>query len=195
MRSRRGERDNPSAPSTATPKYARPERERRFALAGAPDGDVVKTVEITDRYLRETRLRLRQAVERSAFGSTTIYKLTQKVPTVAGGPLLITTLYLDQREYRLLQAIPAAILRKTRLSIPPFGIDIFHGPLEGLVLAEVEFDSDDAQQSFVPTIPVVAELTGDWRFTGARLATASADDIAADLRPLGDHLRHQELPG
>ena len=162
-----------------TRKYARPERERRFVLDRPPDGEVIRTTEITDRYLRHTRLRLRRSVVRLATGPTTVYKLTQKVPGVGGDPLLITTLYLEAGEYDVFRGIPAATLRETRLSIPPYGVDIFAAPLDGLVLAEVEFDSDVDEQRFVPTIPIVAEVTDDWRFAGGRLATASADEVAA----------------
>jgi hypothetical protein len=165
--------ENPSAPEGKAVKYARPERERRFLFRGRPSGDVVRTVDITDRYLRGTRIRLRETVERTAEDKRRLYKLTQKIPAPGGGPGLITTFYLDTSEYSAMSVVAADVLRKTRLSIPPLGVDIFHGPLEGLVLAEAEFDSDEDMQAFEPPDASLAEVTDDHRFTGGRLATVS----------------------
>jgi CYTH domain-containing protein len=52
---------------------------------------------------------------------------------------LITNIYLNHVEYDLLASLPAVVLGKTRISVPPMGIDIFRGPLYGLVMAEGEF--------------------------------------------------------
>ena len=180
---------NPSAPEGKSVAYARPERERRFLLERPPEGDVVKTAEIADRYLLGTRLRVRRTVERTASGARTIYKLTQKIPRPDGGPGLITTIYIDPREWAALRSLPGTDVEKTRLSVPPYGVDVFRGPLQGLVLAEVEFGTDEEMVAFVPTIPVVVEVTTDGRFAGARLATATADEIAADLSAFGVRLR------
>jgi hypothetical protein len=43
---------NESAPAGKELKYARRERERRFLLAGQPDGPVVGAVHIADRFSR-----------------------------------------------------------------------------------------------------------------------------------------------
>ncbi len=93
---------------------------------------------ITDRYLVGTRLRLRRAVFPD--GDCEL-KLTQKVPLPRPGGVqgLITNTYLSPTEYDLLASLPAAVLSKTRCSVPPLGVDVFDGPLRGLVLAEAEF--------------------------------------------------------
>ena len=162
-------------------KYARVERERRFLLAKGPDLDeAVRTVRLVDRYFLGTRVRLRQALQTSASGALVVYKLTQKVPVADGGPGLITTMYLSEQECAAFAAVPANELRKTRYSIPPFGVDVFEGALEGLTMAEVEFASDAEMRDFVAPA-AVAEVTCDERFTGGRLAATTRDELAAIL--------------
>lgn len=170
-------------------KYALVERERRFLLTGVPSEPPIRIVEIVDRYLESSRIRLRLAttLEGESRG-TTQYKLTQKVPARDGGPGLITTLYLNADEYRLFDALPGAVLRKTRLSIPPFGVDSFVGVLGGLVLAEVEFSSDEEMVALVPPAWVVAEVTRDPAFTGGRLVRSSRHELRQALSVYGVEL-------
>ncbi len=123
-------------------KYARVERERRFLLAGPPPpAAVTATRRITDRYLPGTRLRLRR-VDYLDTG-TCEFKFTQKVPAGRPGSVqgLITNIYLSAAEYDLLASLPAEVLCKCRLSVPPLSIDMFDPPLQGLVLADVEFST------------------------------------------------------
>ncbi len=173
---------HPQAPTGKGTKYARHERERRFLLDEVPSGGVVRTQWIEDRYIDGTRIRLRRS---TVDGDAPTYKLTQKVPAPDGGPGLITTMYLDEAEYAAFAAMPAASLTKTRHSVPPYGVDVFEGPLAGLLLAEVEYDDDEAMSSFTPLIPVVAEVTTDVRFSGGRLAATSPTDLARLLVDFG----------
>lgn len=176
---------NPSAPAGKSQHYARPERERRFLLAGAPPGAVERTRHIVDRYLLGTRLRLRQTVESTGGNTDTYYKLTQKVPAPDGGPGLVSTTYLSLEEHTLLASLPAAVLRKTRHSIPPFGIDAYEAPLRGLFMAEVEFTEDAAMNAFSPPTWVVAEVTLDSRFTGGHFVTMRPGELAGLLAAFG----------
>jgi hypothetical protein len=125
-------------------------------------------------------VRLRQAVQTSPISGLIVYKLTQKVPAPDGGPGLITTMYLSEDEYRTFAGVPADQLRKTRYSIPPFGVDLFEHALEGLTMAEVEFERDAEMRDFVAPA-AVAEVSRDERFTGGRLATTTRDQLAALL--------------
>jgi CYTH domain-containing protein len=166
-------------------KYARVERERRFLLAGPPDPSAVTAVRaVTDRYLDGTRLRLRRS-ERP--DGTRELKLTQKVPAARPGPVqgLVTNTYLSPAEYELLATLPAAVLAKTRLSVPPLGIDVFAGPLHGLVLAEAEFMTDEQALAFAPPAGCAAEVTDDVRFTGGRLVRTSREDLLRLLAGYG----------
>jgi CYTH domain-containing protein len=171
-------------------KYARIERERRFLLAGPPPpAAVIARRHITDRYLPGTRLRLRRIEHPGSEDRE--FKLTQKVPANRPGYLqgLITNTYLSAAEYDLLASLPAAVLTKTRLSVPPLGIDVFEPPLHGLIMADAEFSTDSEAQSFRPPAAAVAEVTGDSRFTGGSLVTARRDDLLAWLAEYGIELR------
>ena len=108
-----------------------------------------------------------------------VFKLTQKLPTDATGSRqgLITTMYLTEDEFQLLANLPAKILRKTRYSVPPFGIDVFEDALTGLVLAEAEFNSaEDASALSLPSF-IVREVTEDLRFTGGELVRVSRQEL------------------
>jgi CYTH domain-containing protein len=160
-------------------KYARTEIERRFLLAGVPDGaDVLAVNEIDDRYLDGTRLRLRRMAR---VGGPTALKLTQKLPAPDGHGRqgALTTLYVSEDEYAALAVLPAATLSKTRLSIAPYGVDVFRGHLEGLHLAEVEFESVQDAVAFRPAAFCHAEVTADRRFTGGELVRASSAQVRA----------------
>jgi CYTH domain-containing protein len=176
---------NPSAPAGKSRQYAKPERERRFLLREVPDGEITKSVDITDRYFSGTRLRLRQMSEKAGDTTRSYYKLTQKIPAPDGNPGLLSTIYLNEEEFDLLSGLPGMLLRKTRYSIAPFGVDVFAPPLSGLILAECEFSDDVTMNSFVPPDWIVAEVTCDPRFTGGQLATADPEDLTRLLSSLG----------
>jgi adenylate cyclase len=67
---------------------------------------------------------------------------------------------------------------KTRYSVPHEGltieVDVFEGPLEGTVLAEVEFDSEKASARFDPPSWMGTEVTGDHRYANESLAVHGA---------------------
>ncbi|MFD7603423.1 hypothetical protein ACFWAN_23425 [Streptomyces mirabilis] len=166
-------------------KYAHVERERRFLLARAPSLSAVTVSRlITDRYLVGTRLRLQRA---DFSDGRCEMKLTQKVPASLPGATqgLITNTYLSSAEYELLASLPARVLSKARLSVPPLGVDVFDAHLQGLVLAEAEFTTDEEAQSFVPPAKCVAEVTDDARFTGGRLVQTSRQELLEWLAEYG----------
>jgi CYTH domain-containing protein len=96
-----------------------------------------------------------------------------------------TTMYLERDEYETLALLPAAELHKTRRMVIVTGtrvaIDEFHGELEGLVLAEVDLGEHGTQLA-LPSIPAVAEVSEDERFTGGVLATTGANVLAGLLQ-------------
>lgn len=166
-------------------KYSLVERERRFLLARPPKPSTVTVARvITDRYVMGTRLRLRRT---DFAGGHCELKLTQKVPLPQPGAIqgLITNTYLSPAEYDVLAALPAALLSKARFRVPPLSVDVFDGRLQGLVLAEAEFTTDEEAQSFVPSAECVAEVTDDARFTGGRLVQASRQELLGWLAEHG----------
>jgi CYTH domain-containing protein len=166
-------------------KYARIERERRFLLAAPPTTGIVTRRQITDRYLVGTRLRLRRS--QNMDNGLCELKFTQKLPSGQPGHVqgLITNTYLSPAEYDLLAVLPASVLSKTRLSVPPLGIDLFDPPLHGLVLAEAEFSTDEQACSFRPPTESVAEVTDDPRFTGGSLVQAHRHELLTWLAEFG----------
>lgn len=139
---------------------------------------------ITDRYIAGTTLRLRGQAEH---GGTAILKLTQKIPMrgSAAQQGFITTMYLGEDEFEVLAHLRAKQLTKTRYSVPPFGIDVFEGDLEGLLLAEAEFDSAaDAESLTLPAF-VFREVSDDDRFTGGQLVGTSRKQVRALLLEYG----------
>ena len=170
-------------------KYARIERERRFLLAQFPsDTTVVRSRHITDHYIESTSLRLRRQLYNDGLIT---FKLTQKLPQRGSGAQqgFITSMYLSRDEFEVLAQLPASKLTKTRFSMPPFGIDVFEGPFQGLILAEAEFDSATAAEALVVPTFVTAEVSADDRFTGGQLAQASWQDIQSWLLEYGIVLR------
>ena len=166
-------------------KYARLEVERRFLLAGVPEGaEILAVHEIDDRYLDGTRLRLRRMAH---VGGPTQLKLTQKLPDAdadadadgRGRQGELTTLYLSEAEHAALAQVPAAALSKSRLSIAAYGVDVFHGALAGLFLAEAEFASVAEAQAHEPAAFCRAEVTADRRFTGGELVRATGEQVRA----------------
>ena len=67
------------------------------------------------------------------------------------------------------------VLQKTRYRVSYTNnhiieIDVYHGFLEGLIIAEVEFDSIDESNSFIPPNWFEMEVTNDPRFKNKNLA-------------------------
>jgi CYTH domain-containing protein len=149
---------------------------------------VLHSRHIVDRYLLGTQLRLRVLVEtgREQDEDGREYKLTQKVPDpVTGTPRRMTTMYLSRAAYDLVATLPAAELSKVRLSIAPFGVDVFQGRLEGLVLAECEAADATELARYASPAGSVAEVTEDDRFSGGRLAMTPAPELGRLLAEFG----------
>ena len=116
-----------------------------------------------------------------------MYKLTQKVPARASGAQqgFITNIYLTEGEFRLLAQLPAKMLSKVRHSLPPFGIDVFEGALQGLRLAEAEFNSDAEADALIVPDFILQEVTDDDRFTGGQLVRAPRSTVEEWLAEYG----------
>ena len=158
--------------------YARPEPERRYLLNGVPAAATGPRL-VEDRYIDGTTLRLRRISD----GAHTVHKLTQKVRVGAGGPRAVATtnIYLTAAEHEMLAGLPARTLTKTRhewtVDGVTWAVDELGGRWHGLVLAEADADAAPAATAR----PFCADVSDDERLTGAGLARAGADDVAAVL--------------
>jgi CYTH domain-containing protein len=94
-------------------------------------------------------------------------------------------MYLTQAEFHVLAQLPARKLTKTRFSVPPFGVEVFEGLLQGLIMAEAEFDSATAANALAVPSFVAGEVSTDERFTGGQLVRASRQDLQSWLLDYG----------
>src|SRR5919107_1442367 len=173
--------------SDHSPKYARVERERRYLLRGLPPGlePHAPHAQITDNYLTGTRLRLRKS--RWVPANEWTLKLTQKhAPAPPDfSRTLITSIYLNEYEYEVLSVFEGNELRKNRYPYEHDGrlysVDVFLGPLRGLITAETDFDTDEEMDAFQAPPFALLDVTREEAFTGARLVELTAEDLRAEL--------------
>ena len=171
-----------------SPKYERVERERRFLLRALPPGLELtgEHAQITDNYITGTRLRLRKS--RWPATNEWTLKLTQKFTPQPPdfSRTLITSIYLNEYEYETLSVFEANELRKNRYPYEhegrKYSVDVFLGPLRGLILAETDFDTDEEMDAFRPPPFAFREVTREELFTGGRLVGLTAEDIRRELK-------------
>lgn len=155
--------------------YARPEREWRWLLPSVP-ADVSRAVDIEDRYLHGTMLRLRHMHAEAG----DVFKLTQKVRLRPDDPSAnaVTNIYLTPEAHAQLATMPADVLVKRRHRWSVDGHDLAVDELldrwRGLVLAELEHDATGPP----PDVPAGVEVSSDGRFAGGALAGATDQEIA-----------------
>lgn len=168
----------------STPKYARPEIERRMLVRPdrLPDLGGLPCTVIEDRYFEAGRLRLRKMTGPAA--TDVVYKLGKKYGAIGAYEEPIVNIYLSAAEYDLLRVLPGHDLVKRRYRFEHaghvFAIDEHGGVLAGLYLCEREA-ALVADLLAVPFPPFAGrDVTGDARFSGASLARAqqrpSVDD-------------------
>ncbi len=112
------------------------------------------------------------------------FKLAQKLRVHPHDTRVIfhTNFYLSEAEYVFLAStLPSHHLEKRRFRFYggtiPMAIDQFQGHLEGLVMAEVDFDPNGEPSSLIMPSFALAEVTDDERFTGARLALTTHQQV------------------
>lgn len=165
-------------------KYAWLELERRFLLR-EPPARLSDGWRITDRYISGTRLRLRRMEKLD--GTGIIYKLGQKFrsETQSAAETTMTTMYLTSGEYDVLSRLEGRDLVKVRYTYPidgrEFGVDVFQGPLEGLVLADMEALTLESLSQFEPPDPDWLEVTEESFFTGGSLITLTRESFLAGM--------------
>jgi adenylate cyclase len=147
------------------------EIERKFLVRQMPaDLTSLPQAEILQGYLvsldNGLQVRLRKTGER--------YSLTYKRGT--GNVREEREVELNAEQFEVLwPATQGKRLVKTRYEMP-FGenvveIDVYHEKHEGLVVAEVEFDTEEASKKFEPPDWLGADVTGDPRYSNQLLAS------------------------
>lgn len=145
------------------------EVERKYLVAEPPDLDGAEADEIDQGYL--------------AVGSEGEVRLRRK-----GGDLLLTAkrgaglareeaeVPLDPGSFERLWPLTEGRRLHKRRHLLPLGeleleLDVYAGELEGLLVAEIEFRSEDEARAFEPPGWLGEEVTGDQRYLNESLAT------------------------
>jgi CYTH domain-containing protein len=135
---------------------------------------------ISQSYLKETgeeqSPRIRKTVEGFKDNVKTVYHLNQKKFVEKGvNEEKEKEISVDQFESLLKHKHPDLItIDKTRYVFnyndQIFELDIFTGPLKGLVILEIELKNKDDVVEMPPFLEVIEEVTGDKRFSNFSLA-------------------------
>lgn len=116
------------------------------------------------------------------------YAITRKTPLDASdaGAQQEENTIIDADEYSALAAGRGRSLSKIRYLMPYKGltaeIDIFKGPLEGLVIIEFEFTTPEEKAAFATPDFCLADVTQEDFIAGGMLAGKSYTDIDVDLK-------------
>ncbi|MEK7451018.1 MAG: class IV adenylate cyclase [Patescibacteria group bacterium] len=142
------------------------EIERKFTVATLPDALLsFPHFTITQSYLGNG-VRLRKINEDEYF-------LTEKVGTGLDRPEKETPITQKQYQQKLLEANGGTII-KERYIIEHNGrkidLDVYGGALEGLIIAEIEFDSVEESKSYFPPGWFGGEVTGQEAYANENLA-------------------------
>jgi CYTH domain-containing protein len=173
-------------------KYARMERERRYLLRDLPEGMTRADphLQITDNYMTGSRLRLRKVREPRTNKWTV--KLTQKfvLNPKELSRTIITNTYLNALEAEVLSSVfNSNEIRKNRYPFEfegrKFGVDMFLGDLFGLVLAEVDFETDEELDNFPQPPFALADVTNEPLFSGGKLCELTFSDVRAEIARRG----------
>ena len=163
-------------------KYAEIERERRFLCNEVPvlSGDVHQS-RIEDVYYPGKSLRLRKVTHLRT--GQVDYKFTQKLQDTDDlKRRILTTFYVPEETYGFLLQLPGGqLISKVRHHWEgtglALGVDEFHGPLKGLFVFEIEFNTDNEMNAYEPPGFVTREISDVAELTCGVLAGKSLTDI------------------
>jgi adenylate cyclase len=148
------------------------EVERKFLVADPPELDPASGAEIEQGYLatgsdREVRLRRKGAR----------HLLTAK--RGSGLAREEAEIEIDRERFDELWPLTEGRRLHKRRHVIPLGeleieVDVYAGDLDGLVVAEIEFPSEDAARSFEPPKWLGEDVTGNPRYLNETLAAEGA---------------------
>jgi adenylate cyclase len=145
------------------------EVERKFLVSELPDLDGTQSDEIEQGYLAigpDGEVRVRRKGE----------KLVLTAKRGSGIARDEAEIELDRADFDLLWQLTEGRRLHKRRYVVPLGdlgieVDVYEGDLEGLVVAEVEFASEEEARRFEPPDWLGEEATGDERYLNETLAT------------------------
>lgn len=167
------------------------EIERKFLLSALPeDFDSYDSWEMEQGYLitKGCTLRIRKANE------DCFLTLKRKDPEVVPGVAIVNEEFeteIPEASYEALkQLVKSGFIQKTRTRIPylqhVIEVDVFHGDLEGLVFAEIEYeDREDVLKLPLPTW-FSKDVSQDKRFRNTALLRMEPEEIKGFLKEIGE---------
>lgn len=172
-------------------KTAQTELHRIFLVERLPEPltPASSHIQLFDSYISGTRMRLRQI--RDPYANTWTRILQQRFPASEGEFAIIklAEIYLNDAEFGVLEPLAASEIRKNRyfheFDHAAFAFDVYLGPLWGLNMARVEFDSREEMERFVAPPFAVFEVTEDDFFSGENLVSKTFADIQAEVARIG----------
>ena len=138
------------------------ENERTFLVATMPPLSATTSANIEQHYISESPEPLRI---RSSDGAYEITKKLNIAPGDKSRKMEINT-PLTEDEFNSLKSRALRSIEKTRHFLPladelTADLDVFHGPLEGLVWVEVEFPNEESRLNFSPPPWFGKEITDE----------------------------------
>ena len=168
------------------PKYSKLENERRWLLPSSFISSLKQLPykKIDDLYLSCGRLRLR-AITDSQTGQLE-FKLCKKYGAISETCEPIVNVYLTVEEYGALSVLPGHKLSKSRykkvINNVQYGFDVFEGTLSGLILCEVEAESEDLLKKISSPDLAAKEVTGNSVYSGGHLCVLNTEGLKELLK-------------
>ncbi len=169
------EKPNSSKQEQREQKKSPQEIERKFLIRALPEClEVYPRKEHWHGYLAVdsdgTEVRLRQIEDENGN-----IKYSQTVKQGAGKVRTEIKIKLSKEQFQLLWPLTEnKRIIKTRYKIPYSGgmveLDVYHDELEGLIVAEIEFESEEKSDQFAPLDWFGQEITEDQRYKNQSLA-------------------------
>lgn len=124
-----------------------------------------------------------------------VYEITKKdlVSGTDSSHQIENTIPLTKDEFDELATLKGKRVRKIRYYHEEAGmqyeIDVFQDDLRGLVLVDVEFDSNEEKAKFIPPTWVLADVTQEKFVAGGVLCGKSYADLESDL----NHYKYHQI--
>lgn len=115
------------------------------------------------------------------------YEITRKIPVSEGDASKQTedTILLSKEEFEELSLAEGKRVIKNRFLYPykekTIEVDVFQGPLSGLVLMDMEFETEKEKEGFIMPEFCLAEVTQEKFVAGGMLCGKSYQDIENEL--------------
>lgn len=163
------------------PKYAKLENERRWLMPSsfATSLRQLPYKTIHDLYLSCGRLRLRTITD-SQTGNLE-FKLCKKYGSVSVVAEPIVNIYLTAEEHAAFLGLPGNKLSKKRykktIDGNQYTLDVYEGALSGLVICEVEADSEALLREVPAPEIAIKEVTRNPLYSGGHFCRLTPDEI------------------